>query len=191
MNKSQNLPIKNSSKLDDNLKHDAGGKSRPAWPTDSKITAVFSECQKYRYQLREIWDESKPLVMWLLMNPSVACIDYSDPTLRRTGNFARSWGCGGQLVANVHAYRATDKNRLLEVKDPVGPKNDEMILKMANEAKTIVLAFGQPPKMLRSRGQDLINLLQHHAGLSYLRLSQDGTPSHPLYLPSTLTPQPY
>ena len=85
-------------------------------------------------------------------------------------SFARSWGYGGQLVANVHAYRATDKNRLLEVKDPVGPENDEMILKMANESKTIVLAFGQPPKMLRS---------------------QDGTPSHPLYLPSTLTPQPY
>ena len=174
-----------------NIKHDAGGKSRPAWPTDSKITAVFSQCQQYRYQLREIWDESKPLVMWLLMNPSVACIDYADPTLIRTGKFARSWDFGGQLVANVHAYRATDKNRLLEVKDPVGPKNDEMILKMANEAKTIVLAFGQPPKMLRSRGQDLITLLQHHSGLSYLRLSQDGTPSHPLYLPSDLTPQPY
>ena len=191
MNNPQNFLIKNSSKLDDNLRHDAGGKSRPSWPTDSKISAVFSECQKYRYQLREIWDESKPLVMWLLMNPSVACIDYADPTLIRTSKFARSWGCGGQLVANVHAYRATDKNRLLEVKDPVGPENDEMILKMANEAKTIVLAFGQPPKMLRSRGQDLIKLLQHHSGLSYLRLSQDGTPSHPLYLPSTLTPQPY
>ena len=191
MNKPQNFPIKNSSKLDDNLKHDAGGKSRPSWPTDSKITAVFSDCQKYRYQLREIWDESKPLVMWLLMNPSVACIDYADPTLIRTGKFARSWGCGGQLVANVHAYRATDKNRLLEVKNPVGPKNDEMILKMANEAKTIVLAFGQPPKMLRSRGQDLIKLLKDYSGLSYLRLSQDGTPSHPLYLPSTLTPKPY
>ena len=191
MNKSQNSQIRNFSKLNDNFKHDAGGKSRPAWPTDSKITAVFSECQKYRYQLREIWDESKPLVIWLLMNPSVACIDYADPTLIRTGKFARSWGCGGQLVANVHAYRATDKNRLLEVKDPVGPENDEMILKMTNEAKTIVLAFGQPPKMLRSRGQDLIKLLKDHSGLSYLRLSQDGTPSHPLYLPSTLTPQPY
>ncbi len=75
-----------------NIKHDAGGKSRPLWPADSKISAIFSECQQYRYQLREIWDESKPLAMWLLMNPSVACIDYADPTLIRTGKFARSWG---------------------------------------------------------------------------------------------------
>lgn len=73
-------------------KHDAGGKSRPAWPADSTVTAVFSDCQKYRYQLREIWDASKPLVLWLLMNPSVACTDYSDPTLRKTGKFARAWG---------------------------------------------------------------------------------------------------
>ena len=56
-----------------NLKHDAEGKSRPAWPTDSKITTLFSEYQKYRYQLREIWDGSKTLVMWPLMNPGVAC----------------------------------------------------------------------------------------------------------------------
>ncbi len=174
-----------------NIKHDAGGKSRPLWPDDSKISAVFSECQQYRYQLREIWDESKPLVMWLLMNPSVACIDYADPTLIRTGKFARSWGYGGQLVANVHAYRATDRNRLLEVTDPIGPKNDEMILQMASEAKIIVLAFGQPPKKLKLRGQELINLLKHHSGLSYLRLSKDGTPSHPLYLPSDLAPKSY
>ena len=65
--------------------HDAGGKVRPSWPADSVVTAVFSECQWYRYQLREIWDPAKPLVLWILMNPSVACTDYSDPTLRKTG----------------------------------------------------------------------------------------------------------
>ena len=38
--------------------HDPGGKVRPVWPVDSQVTAVFSECQRYRYQLREIWDAS-------------------------------------------------------------------------------------------------------------------------------------
>lgn len=169
--------------------HDPGGKVRPAWPADSSVTAVFSECQQYRYQLREIWDPARPLVLWLLMNPSVACTDYSDPTLRKTGKFARSWGYGGQLVGNVHAYRATDKNRLLEVADPIGPQNDRMILEMAAEAKTVVLAYGQPPKALRQRGQQLSHLLRSHRGLSHLRLAKDGTPVHPLYLPETLLPQ--
>lgn len=168
--------------------HDPGGKVRPPWPADSVVSARFSDCQRYRYQLREIWDPARPLVLWLLMNPSVACLDYADPTLRKTGKFARAWGYGGQLVGNVHAYRATDKLRLLEVADPVGPENDRLILAMAAEAQTVVLAFGQPPKALRQRGQDLVALLQHHPGLSYLRLAKDGTPMHPLYLPDNLVP---
>jgi hypothetical protein len=171
--------------------HDPGGRVRPAWPADSQVTAEFSACQQYRYQLREEWNPSLPLVLWLLMNPSVACIDYSDPTLRKAGTFARSWGYGGQLVGNVHAYRATDKDRLLEVADPVGPENDRMILDMAAQAQTVVLAYGQPPKALRQRGQDVVALLSGHPRLCYLRLAKDGTPVHPLYLPATLTPQPY
>ena len=169
--------------------HDAGGKSRPAWPADSVIKAVFSPCQQYRYELREIWDPAKPLVLWLLMNPSVACVEYSDPTLRKTGTFARAWGYGGQLVGNVHAYRATDKRRLLEVDDPVGPQNDRMILAMAAEAKTVVLAYGKPPKALLARGAEVVGLLGHHPGLCHLRLAQDGTPVHTLYLPSALRPE--
>ena len=172
--------------------HDPGGKVRPAWPADSTVTAVFSECQRYRYQLQEIWDPSKPLVLWLLMNPSVACMDHSDPTLRKTGKFARSWGYGGQLIGNVHAYRSTDKDRLLEVSDPIGPKNDPAILEMAAKAEKVVLAFGQPPKALRNRGRELVELLRSHKGLSYLRLAKDGeTPVHPLYLPAGLRPNPW
>ena len=112
---------------------------RPPWPVDSVVNAVFSPCGQYRYELREVWDPTGPLVLWLLMNPSTACPTHGDPTLRRTGTFARAWSYGGQLVGNVHAYRATDKRRLLEVEDPIGPKNDEIILAMAKEARTIIL----------------------------------------------------
>ena len=60
--------------------------------------------------------------------------------------FARAWGYGGQLVGNVHACRATDKKRLLEVDDPIGPDNDKAILRLAGQAQKIVLSYGQPPK---------------------------------------------
>lgn len=172
-------------------RHDAGGKARPAWPRDSTVSAVFSECQRYRYQLREVWDPGRPMVLWLLMNPSVACLDHADPTLRKTGNFARIWGYGGQWVGNVHAYRSTDKDRLMEVADPVGPDNDRSILEMAAQAELVVLAYGQPPKPLRARGAQVVALLRHHPNLCHLRLAQDGTPVHPLYLPFSLRPQPY
>lgn len=172
--------------------HDAGGRSRPPWPEDSVVVPVFSTCQKYRYRLSEVWDPSKPLVMWIMMNPSVACLEYRDPTLRKTGNFSRAWGYGGQLVANVHAYRATDKSRLLDVADPVGPDNDQSILEMAGQAERVVLAFGQPPRRLRQRGQDVIALLANHSGLCYLKLAKDGvTPHHPLYLDADTAPHRY
>ena len=172
--------------------HDPGGKSRPAWPADSKVTARFSNCGCYRYELAEIWDHTKPLVLWILMNPSVACLDYSDPTLRKTGKFSRAWGFGGQLVGNVHAYRATDKTRLLQVNDPIGPENDKSIQAMARRAKTVVLAYGAPPKKLKHRGPEVASKLVQHPDLSYLKLAKDGlTPVHPLYLPANLLPKPY
>ncbi len=172
-------------------RHDAGGRVRPAWPADSRVSATFSDCERYRYQLREVWDPSRPLVFWLLMNPSVACLEYSDPTLRKTGTFTRRWGYGGQLVGNVHAYRATDKNRLLEVADPVGPENDRMIVQMAAEADLVILAYGQPPKALRKRARDVVALLGRHQRVCHLRVARDGTPVHPLYLPADLRPTPW
>lgn len=172
--------------------HDAGGKSRPAWPSDSKVAARFSKCNQYRYELSEIWDASKPLVLWILMNPSVACLDYGDPTLIKTGKFARSWGYGGQLIGNVHAYRATDKNKLLQVDDPVGPENDDAIRSMASRAQKVVLGYGHPPKALKGRGPVVTGMLSHHPALCYLKLAKDGvTPWHPLYLPGELQPIPY
>ena len=169
--------------------HDPGGRVRIAWPATSVVQCRFSPCGCYRYELSEVWDAAKPLVMWLLMNPSVAGIDYSDPTLRRTGDFARRWGYGGQLVGNVCAYRATDKRRLLAVADPVGPENDRAILCMASRAAIVILAYGLLPKPLRARGDEATAKL-HAIGISLhvIRLTKDGTPVHPLYLPGNLRP---
>jgi hypothetical protein len=165
-------------------KHDPGGKSKPAWPIGSKVDASFSHCGRYRWLLSEIWDDTLPVVGWILMNPSVAGIKFADPTLIKTGKFTRRWGYGGQLIANASAYRITDSRRLCEVADPIGPENDAAILAMARRSGTVVLAFGQPPRALRNRGLDVIQMLRA-AGvtLKCLRLAQDGrSPWHPLYL---------
>lgn len=170
-------------------KHDAA--PRPAWPANSTVTALFSESQQYRYQLLEVCDKNKPLVLRLLMNPSVACTEFSDPTLRKTGKFARFWGYSGQLAGNVHDYRTTDKNRLREVAYPIGPKSGRMILEMSTQAKTIVLAYGQPPKPLRQREEAFVVLLSQHEGFSHLELAKNGIPKHTFYLSNNLRPQPH
>ena len=168
--------------------HDPGGKSRPKWSEDSVVQARFSDCNRYRYELSEIWDSTKPMLFWVLMNPSVANLNHSDPTLIKTGKYARAWGYGGQLIGNVHAYRATDSIEMHLVDDPVGPENDDALLSMAKRAEMIVLAYGMPPKKLRARGLQVANLLAKNYDLHSLKLNMDGSPSHPLYLPANLSP---
>jgi len=83
----------------------------------------------------------------------------------------------------VHAYRATDSKRLLEVADPCGPEIDAAILAMAKRAAIVVLAYGQLPKPLRTRAAAVVQMLSEAgAALKYRRLANDGTPCHP---PST------
>jgi hypothetical protein len=154
------------------------------------VSAAFggpNEC--YRYELSEIWNTGLPLVMFLMMNPSVASVAHADPTLIKTGDYARRWGYGGQLIGNMHAYRITDSRLLDKVPDPVGPANDEAILSMASRAESVVLAYGLPPKPLRPRAATVVAMLREAGSrLTYLSLCKDGTPGHPLFLPSYLLP---
>lgn len=173
------------------MQHDPGGKRKPPWPTGSSVLAKFSACGRYRYELSEIWDDTKPMVMFLLMNPSVAGEEFADPTLVKTGKYARAWGYGGQLIGNVHAYRITDSKRLIEAEDPIGPENDEALLSMTAQAEMVVLAYGKPPKSLRNRAAEVVQLMKGHRRLAYLRLAMDGTPRHPLYLKDNLQPLDY
>jgi hypothetical protein len=170
------------------MEHDPGGKKKPRWPPDSVVKAKFSECGRYRYGLSEIWKKGRPLVMFLMMNPSVAGLDHADPTLIKTGKYARAWGYGGQLVGNVHAYRVTDRDRLVKAGDPVGPKNDATLLHMAKQAEIVVLAYGLPPKPLRPRAAIVVDILRDKFSLKYLALTKNGTPRHPLYLRGDLWP---
>jgi len=160
---------------------------------DVRSTALYAgpgDC--YRYTLERVWDDSKPMMMWLMMNPSVATEIGDDRTVAKCQRFARAWGYGGIFVGNSFAYRCTDQKRLLEVDDPIGPDNDTHLLAMAKKADLVVLAYGAPQaKALRPRGTEVARMLgRHDIKVTALRLSKSGRPEHPLYLPSVLIPQP-
>jgi hypothetical protein len=173
-----------------NEEHQVGSKVALSLPLWVKGTAVFGGYNKqYRYRLTRTWNVNLPTVMFVLMNPSVAEADVDDRTVARCSRFAESWGAGRLLVGNTFAYRATQQKRLLETPDPIGPDNDAHLLAMAKEAETIVFAYGKPHPSLRARGLDVAAMFEAHGHkLFVLRLSQDGTPVHPLYLPADLKP---
>jgi hypothetical protein len=173
--------------------HDPGGKVRLKLHPHIASSADFSDDGQYRYSLRRTWDDSLPSCMFVGMNPSTADLTHDDPTLAKCRRFAVKWGYGTLLMANVFAYRATNQRRLLEVRDPIGPHNDDAILALAHDAHLVIMAYGKPHVRLRQRGPLVAKLIRQHAGKSphILRLSKDGVPSHPLYLPETLLPVPW
>lgn len=72
-----------------------------------KKDAILSQDRKYRYVLSRIWDESKPMVVIIGLNPSTADEKDDDNTITKCINFAKQWGYGGLYMLNLFAFRAT------------------------------------------------------------------------------------
>jgi hypothetical protein len=147
--------------------------------------AEFSPCRRYRYALLRGWERQKGYAMFIGLNPSTADETVDDPTIRRCMGFARAWGYGALCMVNLFAYRATQPADMLAQADPVGPLNDVYLTHLAASADVVVAAWGNHGQHLE-RDQRVRGLLGQQ--LHYLRLTKDGHPGHPLYLPATLRP---
>ena len=151
-----------------------------------KSGAIFSSCRKYRYALWRNWDETKPCVMIIGLNPSTADEKENDPTIVRCINFAKSWGYGGVCMANLFAFRATLPIEMMASKDPIGKENDVWLYKLANEAAIIVAAWGNDGSYLNRSEEIMAKLLN----LYCIKMNKSGEPAHPLYLKADLMPVP-
>lgn len=152
--------------------------------------AEFSPCRKYRYSLSRIWDDTKPFVMFIGLNPSTADEFTDDPTIRRCRNYAESWGYGGIYMANLFALRSTDPKALYLSECPVQEyetnDNNDYLMKIASKCKLIVFAWGVHGD-LHKRGNDVIEMFKIFDTYC-LAKTQDGFPKHPLYLKKDLKP---
>ncbi len=159
---------------------------------DTSSGAVFSPCRTWRYALYRVWDPATPPAMFIGLNPSTADETTDDNTIRRCTRFARDWGYGGLTMTNLYGFRATQPHALWAAEkaglDTVGPENDLNLLVHAESAGIVVAAWGT--KAAPWRVEQVLKLLGG-MGLQALRLTQDGHPNHPLYLPAGLTPQPW
>lgn len=153
-----------------------------------RATATFSGDRTYRYELTRVWGDGAPadlrLVNFVMLNPSTADAFALDPTNRRCVGFARDWGYDGLVTTNVFALRSTDPSGLRGVEDPVGPANDEAILRAARSSALVVAAWGVHAT-LGDRERVVLDRL-HDAGIELhaLRLTRGGHPGHPLYVPA-------
>lgn len=152
-----------------------------------RISATISPCGQYRYELRRVWDESKPLVLFVCLNPSKADGHIEDNTSRVCINYAKRWGNGGLLIGNLFAYRSTDKSALYAVPDPVGLENDFWLKKLQSEASLVVCAWGDTGAF-KNRDIEALSFLSVPHCLVKLK---SGRPGHPLYKRADIEPSSY
>lgn len=148
----------------------------------------------YRYKLWRIWDEEKPKLLFVMMNPSCAVMDYDDASVAKCRRYAVDWGYGSLYIGNTFAYRATYQQDLLRAHDPIGPKNFQSVLEMAKMPNTtVVMAYGRPKLPdLADVGRTLsLYLARNGVELHALKLLKDGVPGHPLYVRSDEKLKPF
>lgn len=166
--------------------------------------ATFSACRRYRYRLWEIWDRTKPIVLYIMLNPSTADEVKNDPTVERCSRRAELLGCGGFRIANIFAWRSTDPKALYDTAiDPISEPpvvvggvtlsvknmmNDQFIRTQALGANLVICGWGEHGAHM-GRGDGVMAMLRNanvkpHA----LRLNKSGQPAHPLYIPYSAQP---
>lgn len=156
---------------------------------DAPSVAVYSSCERYRYQLTREWAADRGRVLFVMLNPSTATEVQNDPTVERCERRARVLGYGAFRVCNIFAWRATDPREMRAAADPVGPLNDHAIVESADWADRIICAWGTHGAHL-ARGRAVEAMLRAQgADLWHLGLSKDGHPRHPLYLSYATAPE--
>lgn len=158
---------------------------------------VLSADRSYCYQLQRWWDESRPPVVFVMLNPVTADPQHEDPVLGRVTGFATAWGCGGVIVVSLFAFIATRPEHLAVADrvgiDTVGPRTDAYLVEAATAAAhaswPIVAAWGSGAP---SHRVERVLSLPGMGRLQVLGVTPDGSPRHPLSVHAVAaTPRPW
>ena len=149
--------------------------------------ANISKDKIYRYTLSRTWDSTKPTVLFIGLNPSIADENVDDPTVTRCINFAKDWGYGTLLMANLFAYRSTYPKEIYLIDDPIGKDNDYYLLECVKQSDLIIACWGNNGTYM---GREKI-IKELVPNLYCLQKNKNGTPHHPLRLPRNINPIPF
>lgn len=149
--------------------------------------ATFFHDRKLRVQLWRIWDLTKPQVLFIGLNPSVADADKDDPTIRRVIGFSRSWGYGGVHMMNCFSYVSTDPKRC---DFTMGHDINYFHLEKIKDCVAEVIFCWGNNDYVKDLGvyNDLIHLFPDAKALGF---NKNGSPKHPLYVKANTKPVPF
>lgn len=182
--------------------------------------AAFSDCGSRRYALSRVIEPPElvpldgehravfeplpknmqigPILMIAMLNPSNAGAERNDPTIRRCMRFASDFGARVLLVGNAFPWISSSPIGVRSIwegvkRDDDGEGalclNDEYLREMRELADMCIVAWGAfGPQSMQRRKMRVAGLL---APAHALRVTKDGHPEHPLYLPAKVRPAPF
>lgn len=155
------------------------------WATVAKQAVIIGD---YRYWWHRKFTTGKGVTVFGMLNPSKANKDRNDPTSRRCVQFARDWDTAAVVLVNLYAAISTEPDELLELDDPVGPRNWDYINEACElihkEGGRFVIAWGVH-RMAVPQAPAFLDFIEKRKMIPmHLGLTQGGQPRHPLYAPS-------
>jgi hypothetical protein len=169
---------------------------RPPMPIDKTADVETGDHgHPYRYTLSRIWDRTKPLIAWCMLNPSIADETIDDPTIDKCLRYTWAWDYGGFTVVNLFALVHTYPNQLTKFgyDHLVGPRNDEALTNLATDTEFVICGWGTH-KIADIRVPAVMNILNRNyqpPDIRALAVNSAGSPRHPLYMSAAALPVAY
>ena len=126
-----------------------------------------------RYQLWRIWDNEKPLILFILLNPSNADDKNDDNTVKKLIGFTKKFEFGGFYLGNLYSLITTNPSPRKFINNEA--RNIKHIQIMKKKCKKIIIGWG-------NLGNYPNWLLDNLSEIMCLGINKNGTPKHPLYL---------
>lgn len=132
-----------------------------------KSSAVFSDDQKHRVLLRREWDKTKPTAMVLMINPSSSALVHTDMTTLCILNNLEKLDYGSVEITNMYS-EVTNKIsfRFSSDEELLHEENDKYIIKSAESAQAVVIAWGtigENNRRVRKRQYEILKALEPYA----------------------------
>jgi len=160
-------------------------------PANCPSDAEFSPCGRHRYNLWRTWNAKLPILGWIMLNPADGNRDQDDATIRRCRRFAADLGFGGIVIANVFSWISKDPTVLRTVPDPIGPDNDEHLIRVMRAPVTIAAWGGSHPAATNAFRSFAARHPHAVRELQALKITSKGHPGRPGRLPRASRPRPW
>lgn len=137
--------------------------------------AKFSDDGNHRLLLWRIWNDKKPMIMFIGLNPSTADAQYDDPTIRRVKSIANHNGYGGVYMTNLFTFISTDPKQLF-IQEGNHADADFYLETTAKASSLIIAAWGN--FSVSGRDTEIMKMFRQ---MQALKINKNGSPKHPLY----------